>query len=153
LCKFRGSLHEKFCTKYTDEQKNIEDAFFEKFKVQLNEEDINSSHQIVVVASELDSSTERIIEYLADKDIPINIVFFQTFQDGKNRYLSRAWFIDPAEIQERATSFEKTRPWNGEFDVSFGVGEGRSWDDALKYGFICGGGGRWYSINKGSNLE
>lgn len=35
--------------------------------------------------------------------------------------------------------------WNGEFYVSFGVSRTRSWDDAREFGFISGGGGRWYS--------
>ncbi len=32
----------------------------------------------------------------------------------------------------------------GERDA-FGHGESRSWADAVQYGFICGGGGAWYS--------
>lgn len=36
--------------------------------------------------------------------------------------------------------------WNGrDFYVSFGEGEERSWDEAMRYGFICAGGGEWYS--------
>ena len=34
-------------------------------------------------------------------------------------------------------------PWNGEYYVSYG--NGRSWNDARRYGFICGGGGLFYS--------
>lgn len=36
-------------------------------------------------------------------------------------------------------------PWNGEFYVSFGHSATRSWAEAVQYGFICGGGGAWYS--------
>jgi len=36
-------------------------------------------------------------------------------------------------------------PWNGEFYCSFGHGESRSWADAVQFGFVCGGGGAWYS--------
>ncbi|MCC4118923.1 hypothetical protein LLG90_26600, partial [Aromatoleum toluclasticum] len=39
----------------------------------------------------------------------------------------------------------KNEPWNGEFYHSFGHSNERSWDDAVKYGFISDGGGRWYS--------
>jgi hypothetical protein len=41
--------------------------------------------------------------------------------------------------------------WNGEWYVNFGCVEGaasdptRSWVEAVRYGFISGGGGRWYS--------
>src|SRR4030095_5179537 len=32
-----------------------------------------------------------------------------------------------------------------DFVVNIGHGEERSWEDSRKYGFVCGGGGRWYS--------
>ena len=44
-----------------------------------------------------------------------------------------------------ATPAGATEPWNGEFYSSFGEGPTRSWSDAVKYGFICGGGAPWYS--------
>ena len=76
--------------------------------------------------------------------------FFRVFRDGDDQYLSRAWLIDPSEIQEKATQPKSSEPWNNEFYVSFGEGESRGWEDARKYGFICAGGGKWYSntLNK-----
>jgi len=35
--------------------------------------------------------------------------------------------------------------WNGEYYASFGHGEERDWDDAIRYGFISAGGGRWFT--------
>ena len=36
--------------------------------------------------------------------------------------------------------------WNGQdFYVSLGEGGHRDWDDCVKYGFVSGGQGRWYS--------
>jgi hypothetical protein len=32
-----------------------------------------------------------------------------------------------------------------DFYVAFGEGGRRSWDDAVRYGFVSAGGGRWYS--------
>jgi len=139
-----ASIYEEFCSKHLKTSKTLDEAFLEKFGVQIDEEELNNSHQILVVASELDSSTERIVEYLSDLDIAINITYFQIFKDGENSYLSRAWFIDPAETQEQATSTKKEEPWNGEFYVSFGYGD-RDWRDAQKYNFISAGGGRWYT--------
>ncbi len=52
--------------------------------------------------------------------------------------------MDPMETEETATTRKYQEPWNGEFYASFGEGE-RCWEDALKYGFISGGGGNWYS--------
>ena len=47
--------------------------FKERFSLALDEEALNASHQIVVVASEIDESTSRIVNYLNDRDIPINV--------------------------------------------------------------------------------
>ena len=49
------------------------------------------------------------------------------------------------------------REWNGEYFFNFGDSESRSWEEARKYGFICGGGGKWYhqvisSIEPGSRV-
>lgn len=36
-------------------------------------------------------------------------------------------------------------PWNGEYYANFGDTGYRSWEDARKFGFICAGGGEWFS--------
>lgn len=119
----------------------------QNFGVRLDEDELNASHQMVVVASELDASTERIIQYLNDKaGVAVNAVFFKVFRDGENQYLSRAWMIDPTENQEKAVVTGVREEWNGEYYGSFGADEGgRSWEDAMKFGFFSAGGGRWYS--------
>ena len=129
--------------------KSLDVAFQERFGTELDEEALNQSHQIIVVAAELDPSTERIIGYLNARDIAINVVFFQVFEHGTEKLLSRAWLIDPDETQANAASTTTAKgekePWNGEFYVSFGDIASRSWDDARAYGFISAGGGSWYS--------
>jgi hypothetical protein len=122
-------------------------AFQQKFNIALDEEQLNGSHQIVIVASVLDASTERIVNYLSGMNIPINVIFFQVFQDGDRQYLSRAWLIDPIETETKATSSTvgPKGEWNGEYYVSFGHGTGRKWADAQKYGFISAGYGAWYT--------
>jgi len=128
---------------------SLTDAFQQRFGLALDEEQLNGSHQIVIVASSLDASTERIVNYLNKMDVAINVIFFQVFQDGDNQYLSRAWLIDPIETEGKATvgATSTKGEWNGEFYVSFGADEteSRSWDDAVQYGFISGGGGTWYT--------
>ncbi len=125
---------------------NLKEAFKSKFYVELEEENLNQSHQIVIVASELDDATERIIHYLTKRGIAINAVFFEVFSDGSEQFLSRRWFVDPATVQSGITDPTATKePWNGEFFVSFGDDEQRSWEDARNYGFISAGGGAWYS--------
>lgn len=126
--------------------KNLESVFLERFGVPLLEETLNQTHQLVIVAAEIDASTERIISYLSDRNVAINVVFFEVFRDGEDEFLSRRWFVDPATTQLNTTKVTNdSEPWNGEFYVSFGAGEERSWEDAKEYGFISAGGGTWYS--------
>jgi hypothetical protein len=121
--------------------------FQKKFGHAVEEDELNQSHQIIIVAAELDASTERIVSYLNQKGISVNVLFFQVFSAGDDEYISRTWLIDPVEAQASAPSSKKkdAEPWNGEFYCSFGDGKERSWAEARKYGFICGGGGAWYS--------
>lgn len=127
--------------------KNLDDEFKKKFNAELDEENLNSSHQIILVAAELDDSTERIVTYLNARDIAINVLFFQVFQSGSEQLLSRAWFIDPSKTQTNVIATTKSTgekaPWNGEYYVFFG-GD-CTWDDARTYGFISACGGSWYS--------
>jgi len=126
------------------------DAFRQRFNIELEEESLNQSHQIIIVAAELDPSTERIVDYLSKNGISINVLFFKVFQHGDDQFLSRAWLIDPSETQTNAaqataSSASAKEPWNGEFYVSFGDPHSRNWDEARRYGFISAGGGSWYS--------
>ena len=128
---------------------DLGEAFNQRFGSELDEDELNSSHQIIIVAAALDDSTERIITYLNARDVAINVVFFQVFQHGTEQLISRAWMIDPGETQENVAVTTKRKgtkePWNGEYYVSFGTNKSRSWRDARKYGYICAGGGQWYS--------
>ncbi|WP_159340168.1 MULTISPECIES: nuclease [Leclercia] len=130
---------------------NLGEAFKQRFNAALEEESLNQSHQIIIVAAELDPSTERIVDYLSKNGISINVLFFKVFQHGDEQFLSRAWLIDPSETQTNAaqatagTSANAKEPWNGEFYVSFGDPQSRVWEEARRYGFISAGGGSWYS--------
>ncbi|WP_049240149.1 hypothetical protein [Serratia marcescens] len=130
---------------------NLGEAFKQRFNTELEEDSLNQSHQIIIVAAELDPSTERIVDYLSKNGISINVLFFKVFQHGDDQFLSRAWLLDPSETQTNAaqatagTSAKTKEPWNGEFYVSFGDPLSRSWEEARRYGFISAGGGSWYS--------
>ncbi|MDZ4689129.1 MAG: endonuclease NucS [Planctomycetaceae bacterium] len=113
-------------------------------------EAINESHRMIVVASELDRSTERILNYLnSNYGVPINSVFFRYFKDGSNEYLTRTWLIDPQTAEEKTSkSAVKKREeiWNGrDFYISQGEFDDANWDDCRRYGFVCGSGGKWYT--------
>jgi hypothetical protein len=110
-------------------------------------ESLNEGHRLILVASELDAATERILQYLSeDFAVPVNAVFFQYFKDGDREYLTRTWFRDPRETEAAVASRGKAETWNKkDFYVSVGEGAHRSWNDMRRYGFVSGGGGRWYS--------
>jgi uncharacterized protein YeaO (DUF488 family) len=126
---------------------SLSDDFRSRFGQPLDEDTLNQSHQIVIVAAQLDDSSERIVAYLNKRDIAINVLCFQVFSNGSEQLLSRAWLLDPVHTQVNVIppSDGPVEPWNGEFYVSFGHSDTRSWSEAMHYGFICGGGGVWYS--------
>ena len=121
--------------------------FYAFHGINLEENALNASHQIVIVASSLDTSTERIVNYLSARDLAINVLFFQVFSSGQEQILSRSWLVDPSERQTRTSTREpeSSEPWNGEYYGSFGEGVSRSWRDAVEFGFFSAGGGNWYS--------
>ena len=124
--------------------RDLAEDFKEHSGIDLDEDQLNQTHQIVIVAAELDESTERITRYLSERGVPINILFFRVFKNGDEKLLSRAWLTDSDDAQPDVAGAGKVRPqpWNGEYYVSY---DGRSWEDARKYGFVSGGGGQWYS--------
>jgi len=127
--------------------RSLAQDFRESFGEDLDEETLNQNHQIIIVAASLDDRTERIVSYLSERDIPINVLCFQVFTNGVEQLLTRAWLLDPVrtQVSAAATSVGPTEPWNGEFYCNYGHGENRSWEDAVQYGFICAGGGAWYT--------
>ncbi|NGM83955.1 DUF91 domain-containing protein [Paenibacillus sp. 7124] len=127
----------------------FEEVFTEKYEVNLPER-LNESHNLIIVAAELDNATERIINYLNGYGVPLNVVFFRYLKAGDNEYLVRSWLLDPNQVEAQSskanTSKTGKQPWNGrDYYVSLGDGEFRSWEDCRKYGFISAGQGRWYS--------
>jgi hypothetical protein len=76
-------IYQNFASTYGLQEPNFDAAFHAKYGVMPSDDDVNSSHQMVVVAAELDASTERIINYLNDKaNVAVNAVFFSVFEDG-----------------------------------------------------------------------
>jgi hypothetical protein len=127
--------------------KSLAEAFRSQFQYDLPESACKS-HRMVVVAAQLDDSSERIIRYLQDEhEIDINAVFFSVYQVAGQEMLVRAWLADPVETQQRATAREQT-PWTGMWYVNTGIdnsGNNRDWEVCRNNGFISAGGGEKYS--------
>jgi hypothetical protein len=78
----------------------FESAFGTRFGSDLPET-LNGDHRLLVVGSEIDTSSERIIKYLSDAHgVNINAATFQYFKlpDGAE-LLSRVFLIEPSEVE------------------------------------------------------
>ncbi|WP_084385835.1 endonuclease NucS domain-containing protein [Methanoculleus horonobensis] len=136
-----------YCQDY--HEMDFESLFAEKFGI-APPEMINQEHNMLIVCSELDNETERILNYLSDNYyVPINAVFFRFFTDLGSDYLTRSWLIDPVKVEEKSSNSRfqnKGEGWNGrDFVVNIDEYDGIStWEDSIKYGFISAGRGKWY---------
>ena len=107
----------------------LESAFQSKFGFELPEV-INEHHAMLVVASEIDDSTERIIRYLSETyGVDINAVRFQFFQaqDGRE-FLVRTFTVAPHEVEQniKRSGSKRTVPTPeemAEVATKAGVGE------------------------------
>lgn len=133
-----------------DLAQELDEAFALRFGGSIPEA-LNSTHALTVLASEMDAATERIVTYLASGyGVPVNVLFFRYFEDEGRSYLARTWLLDDVEDAAPSPGKKgrgKQEPWNGtDWFVSFGDESGhRSWEDALRYGFVSAGGGDWFS--------
>jgi len=100
---------------------------------------------MLIVASELDPASRRIVEYLSEEHgVAINTAFFNVFESNGSEWLTTDFLLDQSEVEER--SERKVRaPWSGYYFVNAGLGEHRAWADMLRYGFVAAGGGEFYS--------
>jgi hypothetical protein len=129
------------------------DAAFDNAFGQGPPDDLNEEHHLMIVASSLDSGSERIVEYLASRGVPINVALFQYFRADDHEYIVRTWLIDEVESIAHPVAAKRAASqaeWNGhDWYVAFGEHDereiGRSWADAMQYGFVSGGGAPRYS--------
>ena len=70
-----GAIYQRFAPGH-----NLELDFQVRSGQPLDEESLNVDHQIVVVSAALDDSSERIVRYLNERGIAINVLCFQVFR-------------------------------------------------------------------------
>ena len=74
-------------------------AFEERFETKLPDE-LNLGHRMLVVAGSIDARTERIVRYLSDMNVPINLATIQHFTgDGGKSFLAQVYLIEP-DVEE-----------------------------------------------------
>ena len=133
---------DRICKKHRDTA--LATAFRARFDHSLPET-VNDDHQLVIVASELDDSSERIVTYLAEeRGLSINVVFFNVFFSEGQEFIGRAWLRDPLDMEER-TGSKRRAPWPGYWFVNVGEGPYRTWSDNAEHGFVGAGQGEKYS--------
>jgi hypothetical protein len=79
------------------EYKSIEEFFAATFNKKLEETELNSDHHMVIVGSEIDESTVRIIKYLAKEPyyLNINAVNFNYYRDSDGHEFLAQSFVLP----------------------------------------------------------
>jgi len=94
---------------YLPDNKSLENAFQEAFGEPLPDT-LNEGHSVLIVAESMDSSTERIVKYLSDQGIRINVLTVQHFSgsDGKE-LIGRTFMIEPSESTEKVRVGSKRR--------------------------------------------
>jgi hypothetical protein len=94
-------------------QGKLDEAFQRRFGADLPET-LNENHRLLIVASQIDTSSERIIKYLSDTyGVNINAATFQYFKEPNgSELLARIFLIEPAqvELQSRTKGVSKRRP-------------------------------------------
>lgn len=78
----------------------LEEAFRKRFGMDLPEA-LNESRSMLIVGSEIDPSSERIVKYLSDEHgVNINIATFQYFKAENNEeLLARTFLIEPSQVE------------------------------------------------------
>lgn len=118
--------------------------FRDKFDKPLPEP-LNTHHTMMIIASEFDAASCRIVEYLSEThDVPINTAFFSVFEANSKQWLVTDFLLDQSEVEDRAERKQKA-PWTGAYFVNVGDGEWRAWEDMRRFGFVSSGGGEFYS--------
>lgn len=89
---------------------SLEAAFRTKFQTDLPDV-LNERHRMYIVASALDSATERIVKYLSETHgVDLNVATFAYFKTENGEYLGRSFLLDDVVVQTRAESTSKRKP-------------------------------------------
>lgn len=85
------------------------ESFNSKFQKDLNDIELNNNHRILIVGSQIDSSTERIVHYLSDKfKMDINAATFNYFESNKREFLIRTFLVPEDERKRKIRPKEIT---------------------------------------------
>ena len=120
---------EAIANAYLADKGPLEEAFKAKFDDDLPAV-LNESHRSLVVAESIDDGTERVVRYLANLGVPINVATVQHFTDQLGReLLAQVYLMEPEELQrtrprrQGGTPLAVTRQQQQDLADMCGVGE------------------------------
>ena len=88
----------------------LKEAFKERFGVEVPDE-LNREHRSLIMAESIDDRTDRIVRYLDDMDVPINVVTVQHFQGSNGRrLLARVFLVEPVKNEAKSRSTSRRGP-------------------------------------------
>ena len=90
---------------------SLEEVFQGRFDRELPET-LNTSHRSIIVAEALDASTKRIIDYLTELEVPLNLLTVQHFRTDDGRgMLARVYLVDPEVAAERSRAHSRPKSY------------------------------------------
>jgi len=90
-------------------QQPLEELFCEKFHTGLPDS-LNQEQRLVIIATNLDPQSERIVQFLsAQYGVNINVVFFDYYRHDNQEFVARSWLIAPDEVQRKAETLGSSR--------------------------------------------
>ena len=93
----------------THRASSLEAAFATKFRQPLPDI-LNESHSSLIVAESMDAATERIVRYLSDLHVPINVATVQHFRRNDGReMLAQVFLVEPEVAQVKAQSGARSK--------------------------------------------
>lgn len=88
----------------TYRKRPLEEIFREQFHTDLPES-LNEEQRLVIVATQLDPQSERIVQFLSSQyGVNLNVVFFDYYRQGDREFVARSWLIAPEEVERKATT-------------------------------------------------
>ena len=95
---------------FDEDPSTLEERFQERFGGEALPDTLNNGHRSIIVAESMDESTERIVEYLSNIGVPINVATVQHFTaaDGKE-LLAQVFLVEPEVAAARGQASHRQR--------------------------------------------
>lgn len=83
------------------ESANLQELMEKRFGIYADIE-INLRQKIIIVASAIDSSVQRVVKYLAKNGLDINVMFFSFYRERDMEFLARNMLVEESDVESGA---------------------------------------------------